>query len=152
MFTTSIVLNVLLPEFALIKAVPIVSPIFIVDILKLPPSEANNAVDISGSFGSWPTETVKSVKLSQSVFDKVTVTVGVNGIQGLSPVLPPTQLPQLSINAVPLGSPLQSTDRHVIENGKLWISTSPNSELIVVVNVKRPAPGFWKTLLKVIVW
>ena len=34
---------------------------------------------------------------------------------------------------------------------KLWISTSPNSELIVVVNVSKPAPGFKNTLLNVAV-
>ena len=101
-------MKVLFPELALITAEPIVSPTLIVDIANEPPSETNNAVDISGSFGSWLTETVKSVKLSQSVLDKVTTTLGLNGIQATLPVLPPTQLPQLSIKAVPFGSPLQS--------------------------------------------
>ena len=44
--------KLLLPALALITAAPIVSPIFIVDIAKYPPLEVNNAVDISGSFGS----------------------------------------------------------------------------------------------------
>ena len=34
--------------------------------------------------------------------------VGEKEIHGSDPVLPPTQLSQESINAVPLGSPLQS--------------------------------------------
>ena len=54
-------------------------------------------MEISGSFGSWLTAIVKSVKLSQSVLDNETLTVGLNGIQATAPVLPPTQLPQLSI-------------------------------------------------------
>ena len=106
--TVKIVLKVLLPELALINAVPIVSPILIDEIAKEPLSETNNAVDISGSFGSWLTEIVKSAKLSQSVFDKETETVGLNGIHATLPVLPPTQLPQLSMKAVPFGSPWQS--------------------------------------------
>ena len=54
----------------------------------------------------------KSERLSQSVVDKETETVGVKGIQAASPVFPPTQFPQLSVNAVPPKSPLQS--RHSI--------------------------------------
>ena len=106
--TINTVVKLIVPPFALITADPIVSPTLIVDIAKEPPSETNNAVDISGSFGSWLTETVKSVKLSQSVLDNVTTTLGLNGIHGELPVLPPTQFPQLSIKAVPFGSPLQS--------------------------------------------
>ena len=106
--TINTVVKVLFPELALINAEPIVSPTLIIDIAKEPPSETNSDVEISGSFGSWLTETVKSVKLSQSVLDKVTTTLGLNGIQATLPVLPPTQLPQLSIKAVPFGSPLQS--------------------------------------------
>ena len=93
---------------------------------------------------------VKSVKLSQSVFEIETLTVGLKGIHGLFPVFPPTQLPQLSIHAVPLTSPLQSTLKQTILKGKDWISTSPNSELIVVVKVNVPAPGLKNTFVNVI--
>ena len=137
------------PPAAVITAEPTVSPTDKVEIANEPTSEVNKAVDISGSFGSWLTLIVKSVKLSQSVFESITSTVGLNGIQATSPVLPPTQLPQLSVNADPLTSPLQSTLKQVIVNGKLWISTSPISEFIVEVNVRIPAPGFTKRLLKV---
>ena len=86
-----------LDALALITAEPIVSPILIVEIVKLPQSETNKAVDISGSFGSWETEILKSARLSQSVFDNDTETVGLKAIHATLPVLPPTQLPQLSI-------------------------------------------------------
>ena len=101
-------LKELLPPLALINAEPIVSPTLIVDIENEPLLELNNEVEISGSFGSWLTEIVKSAKLSQSVLDNDTNTVGLNGIHATNPVLPPTQLPQLSIKAVPFRSPLQS--------------------------------------------
>ena len=102
------VLKLRAPPLALITAEPIVSPTLIVEIANDPLFETNKEVAISGSFGSWLTLMVKSVKLSQLVLDKETLTVGLNGIQGEAPVLPPTQLPQLSIHALPLGSPLQS--------------------------------------------
>ena len=97
--TTKIVLKLKGP--ASIVAAPIVSPIVIDEIANEPPSETNEEVDISGSFGSWLILIVKSVKLSQFVFDNETDTKGVNGIQDTLPVIPPTQFPQLSINAVP---------------------------------------------------
>ena len=112
------------PPLALITAEPIVSPTIIVDIENEPLLELNNAVDISGSFGSWLTEIVKSAKLSQSVLDNDTNTVGLNGIHATNPVLPPTQLPQLSIKAVPFGSPLQS--QHIILRTKLSVCVHPN--------------------------
>ena len=43
-------------------------------------------------------------------------TVGENGIQGEFPVVPSTQLPQLSIQAVPFGVLLQSTGKLVVVN------------------------------------
>ena len=130
--TIKLVLKLIVPPLALMTAVPTVSPTNMVDIANEPLSEANKEVDMSGSFGSWLTFIVKSVKLSQSVLDKETLTVGLKGIQGTLPVLQPTQLPQLSIHAVPLTSPLQSTLKQTILKGKDWTSTSPNSELIVV--------------------
>ena len=69
------------PPLALITAEPTVSPTAKVEIANDPPSEVNKAVDISGSFGSWLTFIVKSVKLSQSVFESITPTVGLKAIQ-----------------------------------------------------------------------
>ena len=103
-------------------------------------------MNISGSLGSWLTLIVKSVKLSQSVLESETETVGEKGIQETLPVLPPTQLPQLSVKAVPPTSPLQSVQTIVFEN--VWTSTSPNSEFIVEVKVNIPAGGFINTLEK----
>ena len=144
LLTISIVLKLIKPPLADIVAEPIVSPRFILDIAKEPALEVNNEVDISGSLGSWLTVMVKSVKLSQSVLERDTFTVGENGIHATAPVLPPTQLPQLSINADPPATPLQS--EHTIVKGKVCISISPVSEFIVEVNVKAPAPGFTNTL------
>ena len=95
---------------------------------------------------------VKSVKLSQSVLDKETLTVGLNGIHGRLPVLPPTQLPQLSVHAVPLTSPLQSTNKQLIEKGKFCTSISPNSEITLELNVKFVGFGFTNKLVMIIVW
>ena len=95
--TTKLVLKFIAPPFAVITAEPTVSPTDNKEIANDPPSETNNDVDISGSLGSWATFIVRSVKLSQSVFDNKTPTVGLNGIHAKLPVLPPTQLPQLSI-------------------------------------------------------
>ena len=95
--TINWVLKLIVPPPALIEAEPIISPTFILTISNDPSLDVNNAVDISGSLGSWLTSIVKSDKLSQSVLDKVTFTVGVKSIQGSLPVLPPTQLPQSSI-------------------------------------------------------
>ena len=111
-------LKLIAPPAAVITAVPTVSPTLILTISKEPPSETNKEVDISGSFGSWLTLIVKSDKLSQSVLERITSTVGLNGIQATAPVLPPTQLPQLSTKAAPLGSPLQSRLGQEIINGK----------------------------------
>ena len=66
---------------AVITAEPTVSPTAKVEIANDPPSEVNKAVSISGSFGSWLTFIVKSVKLSQSVFESITPTVGLKAIQ-----------------------------------------------------------------------
>ena len=119
---------------------------------KDPKSEVNKEVDISGSLASWLTLIVKSVKLSQSVLEIETLTDGLNGIHATLPVLPPTQLPQLSIKAVPFGSPLQSRLIHTILKDVSWLNTEPVSELITVLNVKTPAPGFWNKLSIEIVW
>ena len=95
--TISCVLNIFVPFPAVICAEPIISPTFILTISNAPSLDVNNAVDISGSLGSWLTSIVKSDKLLQRVLDKVTFTVGVKSMQGSLPVLPPTQLPQSSI-------------------------------------------------------
>ena len=150
--TVRIVLKLRAPPAVLITAEPTVSPTLIVEIAKEPSFEANNEVAMSGSLGSWLTLMVKSVKLSQSVFDKETLTVGLNGIQGEAPVLPPTQLPQLSIHALPFGTPLQSTIKQTIVNEKVCISTSPNSEIIFDVKVIFVGLGFTNKLFKTIVW
>ena len=63
-----------------IVAEPIVSPTFIEEITNEPPSDANDELSMSGSFGSWLTFMVKSVKLSQSKFESETETVGEKGI------------------------------------------------------------------------
>ena len=73
------------------------SPTVNKEIAKKPPLEENKEVDISGSFGSWLTDIDKFDKLSQLVLDNETDTVGLKDIHGELPVLPPTQLPQLSI-------------------------------------------------------
>ena len=135
LLTISVVVKLIKPPLADIVAEPIVSPRFILDIAKEPVLEAYSAVDISGSLGSWLTVMVKSVKLSQSVLERDTFTVGENGIHATAPVLPPTQLPQLSINADPPATPLQSVEGHVIVTTWLCISISPSSELIVEVKL-----------------
>ena len=140
------------PPLALITAEPTVSPTDKDNISKYPPSDSNKEVDISGSFGSWLTLIVKSVKLSQSVLESITPTVGLNGIQATLPVLPPTQLPQLSIKAVPSETPLQSTFKQTIVKGNVWTSTSPISEFIVEVNVKIPGTGFVNNPVKTTHW
>ena len=106
--TIKFVLKVLAPPLTDITAEPIILPTLILEISKEPVLEANNEESISGSLGSWLTLIVKSDKLSQSVLDKDTKTVGLKEIHATAPVLPPTQLPQLSKNAVPLRSPWQS--------------------------------------------
>ena len=150
--TIKFVLKFNAPPLALITAEPTVSPIDKVEIANDPPSEVNKAVDISGSFGSWLTLIVKSVKLSQSVFESITPAVGLKAIQATFPVLPPTQFPQLSVNAVPFTSPLQSTFKQAIVKGKVCTSTSPISEFIVEVNVKTPAPGVTNSPDKIKDW
>ena len=150
--TIKLVLKLILPPLELITAEPTTSPTLIVDIAKEPLSEANNEVDISGSFGSWLTLIVKSVKLSQSVLESDTETVGEKGIQEILPVLPPTQLPQLSVHAEPFTSPLQSTLKQIIVNGKVWTSASPNSVIILDAKVKLVRAGLTKRLFKIIVW
>ena len=83
---------------------------------------------------------VRSVKLSQSVFDKETETVGVKSIHAAAPVLPPTQFPQLSTNAPPPKSLLQSVHAivSVIDCESIW----PSSDVIVDVKVKAEGLGF----------
>ena len=129
------------------------SPTVKVEIANEPPSEVNNEVPISGSFGSWLTLIVKSVKLSQSVLESITPTVGLNGIHSTSPVLPPTQLPQISVNAVPFASPLQSIFKQSIVKGKFCTSTSsPISEFIVEVKFKPTTWGFTNSPNKIKDW
>ena len=127
--TIKIVLK--LAPAAAITAEPTVSPIFILDIANDPASETNNEVDISGSLGSWLTLIVKSVKLSQFVFDKETVTWGEKGIHAELPVLPPTQFPQLSIKAPPPKSPLQSVQ--AMNSVDCIVSTSPSSAFLLIL-------------------
>ena len=93
--TTKMVVKLKLP--ACIVALPTVSPTVNKEIVKNPPLEENKEVDISGSFGSWLTDIDKFDKLSQLVLDNETDTVGLKAIHGELPVLPPTQLPQLSM-------------------------------------------------------
>ena len=116
--TISIVLKLAPP--ADITAEPTVSPIPIDEIANEPTSETKRDVDMSGSLASWLTLIVKSVKLSQFVFERETETSGENGIHPTLPVLPPTQLPQLSINAPPFKSPLQSKFKQSILKGRVW--------------------------------
>ena len=148
--TINTVLKFKEPPPALITAEPTVSLTDKEIISKDPPSDSNNPVDISGSFGSWLTLIVKSVKLSQSVLEIETKTVGLNGIQETAPVFPPTQFPQLSINAEPPKSPLQS--KLLIVKEKVCKSTSPNSELIVDVKVKLEGTGLTNKSVIIIDW
>ena len=145
--TIKLVLKLNDPPLAVIFAKPTVSPTERDEILKYPPSETNKAVDMSGSFGSWLTLIVKSEILSQFVFEILTPTVGENGIHGACPVFPPTQLKQLSIKAEPPKSPLQSVQSMILL--KFWISTSPNSEVIVEVKIICDGFGFVKICDKI---
>ena len=77
--------------------------------LKNPASEEKIDEEMSGSFASWLVTKVISDKTLHSVVLKVIFTDGVKSIQATSPVVPPTQFPQLSVNAVPFGVLLQST-------------------------------------------
>ena len=83
---------------------------------------------------------VRFERLSQVVSDKITSTVGEKGIHATSPVFPPTQFPQLSVNAVPPKSPLQSVQSIVSE--VVCTSTSPSSEVMVEVKVNVDGLGF----------
>ena len=148
--TIKVVLNVFAPPLALITAEPITSPEVILEISKEPKSDANNEVAISGSLGSWLTLIVKSVKLSQSILESETETVGEKGIQATLPVLPPTQFPQLSVNEVPPNIPSQS--KHSIVSIKDWLSTSPSSELIIDVKFNTLVSGFVNNPFNKIVW
>ena len=148
--TIKFVLKVLVPPLALITAEPITSPTFILEISNEPTFDVYNAESISGSLGSWLTLIVKSVKLSQSVLESETETVGVKGIQATLPVLPPTQFPQLSINEVPPNMPSQS--KHSIVSIEVWLSTSPSSELIIDVKFNTLASGFVNNPFNKIVW
>ena len=74
--TTKLVLTVFEPAPATILAEPIISPEDMLEISKEPASVVNNEVNISTSPASWLTVTVKSVKLSQSVFESEIETVG----------------------------------------------------------------------------
>ena len=65
---------------------------------------------MSGSFASWVVVKLISVSVLHSFVLNDTFTVGVKSIHARSPVEPPTQFPQLSIKAVPLGVLLQSTE------------------------------------------
>ena len=78
--------------------------------------ELKTAEDTSGSFGSCENAKLKSEIESHSRVLNDSDTVGENGIQGELPVVPSTQLPQLSIHAVPLGVLLQSTGKLVVVN------------------------------------
>ena len=127
--TTKLASKLISPPAAVKEANPMVWPGEILLKLKEPLFELKNDVDISGSLGSWETVISKSVIDEQVLSAKDTNVVGENGIHSDKPVLPPTQLLQLSMYAVPPTSPLQSTIS--ISIGNTWSSTSDNSELIV---------------------
>ena len=65
--------------------------------------------EISGSFGSWMVEKAISIGALHSKELKEIETTGEKEIHAKDPVFPPTQLPQLSVKAVPFGAELQSS-------------------------------------------
>ena len=66
-----------------------------------------------------------SAKALHSVLLNETVTAGVKLMQGEFPVFPPTQLPQLSMKAVPFGVELQSNIKFSVAK----VSTTDHAEL-----------------------
>ena len=107
--TSKVVVTFICPPAAVLIDDPTVSFVFKSDKLKDPPSEVKIADATSGSLASWEKEKENSETESHSNVLKDMLTMGENGIQGNLPVFPPTQFPQLSIQAVPLGVLLQST-------------------------------------------
>ena len=101
--TKSVVVTLIVPPAATLVEVPIMSFGFRFVKSKLPPSELKTAEETSGSLGSWEKENVKSEIESHSSVLKLITTVGEKTMQGDCPVVPPTQLPQLSKNALPFG-------------------------------------------------
>ena len=97
------------PPPAIKSADPITSLEFKPVKLKNPASEEKIDEEMSGSFASWLVTKVMSDRTLHSVVLKAIFTDGVKSIQATSPVVPPTQFPQLSVNAVPFGVLLQST-------------------------------------------
>ena len=97
------------PPPAIFVDVPITSFGFKLLKSKFPPSDVKTADETSGSLGSWENEKEKSETESQAKLLIFIVTLGENAIQGLLPVNPPTQFPQLSTNANPFGVLWQST-------------------------------------------
>ena len=76
---------------------------------KYPLSDVKIEEEISGSFGSWVVKKVISVGALHAKVLKEIETTGEKGTHDKDPVFPPTQLPQLSVKAVPFGDALQSS-------------------------------------------
>ena len=76
---------------------------------KCPASDVKIEEEISGSFGSWMVEKAISIGALHSKELKEIETTGEKEIHAKDPVFPATQLPQLSVKAVPFGAELQSS-------------------------------------------
>ena len=112
--TNSVVVAFKNPPPAVLIDEPIVSFKASPKKLKLPPSELKTEDETSGSFGSWRKEKARSeLELQSEVLIDI-FTVGLKSIHAKLPVVPPTQLPQVSIYAIPLGVLLQSTGKSVV--------------------------------------
>ena len=114
--TRRVVLTFINPPPAIISLLPTVSLVASPVKTKYPESEEKTTEEISGSFGSWLVINVMEVVSLQTEDAKEIATEGEKGIHGKAKVLPPTQLPQLSIHALPLGTPSQSKGKLVVWN------------------------------------
>ena len=101
-------LTLIYPPPAIITLEPITSFVESPIKSKTPASDVKVVYAISGSFGSWLVTKEISEVVLQSVLLKEIFTLGVKPIHDTSPVVPPTQLPQLSKKAIPFGVLLQS--------------------------------------------
>ena len=83
---------------------------------------------MSGSLGSWLVAKVIDTLSLQIVEDKERDTDGEKAIHGNLFVVPSTQLPQLSSQAVPFGVPLQSKEKFAV-----WkLSIADQEELLEI--------------------
>ena len=83
---------------------------------------------MSGSLGSWLVAKVIDTLSLQIVEDKESDTDGEKAIHGNLFVVPSTQLPQLSTQAVPFGVPLQSKEKFAV-----WkLSIADQEELLEI--------------------